>query len=233
MRRQFLPLFSALVIAGLALPAIPVYAQMTKQDREDQQKREQEQEKAAKEKEKKKDTKTPAELAPRHADGPCPYVKVLYDAARDVEFRDAKEASAAVLYTGEIEGVSSDCAYHSDSPIHVAMNIAFSLGRGPLGDKPQKTYRYWVAVTDRNREVLAKEYFDLPITFPQGQDRVTVNQVVEDVTIPRAAATVAGNNFEVLVGFDLTPAQADFNRQGKRFRVNAGQLAETGSTAKQ
>ena len=32
----------------------------------------------------------------------------------------------------------------------------------------------------------------------------------------------AAGNFEVLVGFDVTPEMADFNRQGKRFFANAG-----------
>src|SRR5437879_5616850 len=31
--------------------------------------------------------------------GPCPFVKVLYDAGRYVEFKDGKEASADVGYT--------------------------------------------------------------------------------------------------------------------------------------
>ena len=38
--------------------------------------------------------------------GPCPYVKVLYDAARYVEFKDDKVASSAVGYTGEIQNLS-------------------------------------------------------------------------------------------------------------------------------
>jgi hypothetical protein len=33
---------------------------------------------------------------------------------------------------------------------------------------------------------------------------------------------VSGENFEILVGFDVTPEMADFNRQGKRFRINVG-----------
>ena len=48
-----------------------------------------------------------------------------------------------------------------------------------------------------------------------------------------SSATVSGNNFEVLVGFDVTPDQAQFNRDGKRFRINAGQtqVATEGQTA--
>jgi hypothetical protein len=34
---------------------------------------------------------------------------------------------------------------------------------------------------------------------------------------------VSGANFEVLVGFEVTPAMADFNRQGKRFHPNLGE----------
>ena len=164
----------------------------------------------------------PASLPSVRAAGPCPYVKVLYDAGRYVEFKDGKEASASVAYTGEIEGLSAGCAYKNDQPISVGVRLLFGLGRGPSAHESRKTYRYWVAVTDRNRGVLAKQYFDLPVSFPSGQDRVSISQDVSGITIPRADVKVSGSNFEVLVGFDVTPAMAEFNRQGKRFRANAG-----------
>ena len=54
-----------------------------------------------------------------------------------------------------------------------------------------------------------------------------VVDTVNDIIIPRADKQVAGDNFEILVGFDVTQAMADFNRDGKRFRINAGsQVAE-------
>ena len=43
--------------------------------------------------------------------GPCPFVKTLYDAARYVEFKEGREASASVGYTGEIQGASGACSY--------------------------------------------------------------------------------------------------------------------------
>ena len=45
---------------------------------------------------------------------------------------------------------------------------------------------------------------------------------MDQLVIPRALATTSGSNFEVLVGFEVTPQMAAFNRLGKRFRVNAG-----------
>lgn len=165
----------------------------------------------------------PPRIAPlrrRAAAGPCPYVKVLYDAARYVELVNDRAAVANVGFTGEIEGLVSDCAYQSDDPITVQTRIQFNLGRGPQAQSDGRTYRYWIAVTERNRAVLAKEYFDLPVDF-HGEQTATVT-LDQTVVIPRADATTSGDHFEVLVGFDVTPEMAAFNRSGSRFRVNAG-----------
>ena len=154
--------------------------------------------------------------------GPCPFVKTLYDAARFVEFKEGKEASADVGFTGEIQNLAAGCQYKDDEPIRVTMDVLFAFGKGPQSVGDSKTYRYWVAVTDRNRDVIAKQEFDLPVHFPSGKDRVYVTESINNITIPRGTATTSGANFEVLVGFDVTPQMAEFNRLGKRFRENVG-----------
>lgn len=160
-----------------------------------------------------------APLRQRVNAGPCPYVKILYDAARYVEL-EGPAAVANVGYTGEIQGVSSDCAYRENDPIRVDMNILFDLGRGAQATGEQKSYRYWIAVTERNSAVLAKEYFDLPVNF-EGRRETSVTEE-RTIMIPRADLTTSGGNFEVLIGFEVTPEMAEFNRSGSRFRVNAG-----------
>ncbi|MDB5437438.1 MAG: hypothetical protein JWR47_3695 [Phenylobacterium sp.] len=154
--------------------------------------------------------------------GPCPFVKTLYDASRYVEFKEDREASANVGFSGEIQGISAGCQYKEDQPITVSMDVLFELGKGPQAQGSSKTYHYWVAVTDRNRDVIARQNFDLPVNFQAGKDRVYVTDSIANIVIPRGAATTSGANFEILVGFDVTPQMAEFNRQGKRFRVNAG-----------
>ena len=169
------------------------------------------------------DRPRPPRIAPLRrsaAAGPCPYVKILYDAARYVELVGDRVTMANVGFTGEIEGLDSDCAYQSDDPITVHTRVQFNLGRGPQAQGEGRTYRYWIAVTERNRAVLAKEYFDLPVDF-DGETTATVTQD-QTIVIPRAAATTSGDHFEVLVGFEVTPAMAEFNRNGNRFRANAG-----------
>jgi hypothetical protein len=159
--------------------------------------------------------------------GPCPYVKVLYDAGRTVEFKDNKEASANVGYSGEIQGVSAGCQYKGADPITVKMEILFELGKGPQAQGSSKTYRYWIAVTERNKAVITKQFFDLPVNFGAGQDRIYATEDIDQIVIPRATMTTSGSNFEILVGFDVTPEMAAFNREGKRFRLNAGTATPT------
>jgi hypothetical protein len=154
--------------------------------------------------------------------GPCPFVKTLYDASRYVEFKDKKEASANVGFTGEIQGISAACQYKVGEPIQLQMEALFELGKGPTAEGVNKVYRYWVAVTDRNRDVIAKKTFDLPVNFPAGKDRVYVTEQLKQIVIPRADEKTSGSNFEVLIGFEVTPEMAAFNRDGKRFRLNAG-----------
>jgi hypothetical protein len=215
------PLLAALILA-CAWTAIPMGAAMAQQQKDDP-----EAEAASKKKKADEWGDKQAPLPALRNAGPCPYVKVLYDAARYVELKDDREAAAAVGYTGEIQGLSSACAYKNDDPIRVSIELLFGLGRGPQATSPSKTYRYWVAVTDRNNEVIAKEYFNLPVTFPAGQDRVLETDKIANIVIPRVKASVSGSNFEVLVGFDVTPQMAEFNRQGKRFRPNAAVAAAT------
>jgi hypothetical protein len=222
MRRQML--LAAAVIA--ALTAVPTVTEAQGRGRDPEADARRQQEEAAKKRRQREewgDVQAPLP-ALRNA-GPCPYVKTLYDAARYVEFKDNREASANVGWTGEIQGISAGCAYKDDDPISVVMEVLFELGKGPQAAGREKTYRYWVAVTDRNRSVLAKEWFDLPVTFPEGVDRVHVTEDIEGISIPRAAMTTSGSNFEVLIGFEVTPEMAAFNRDGKRFRLNVGQSA--------
>lgn len=208
-------LLSALFLAGVAAPDV---AQAQSRDRQDRDRSERQQ--ADGEEQQRQRPRGPAPLRRQPNAGPCPFVKILYDAARYVELEGGQASASAVGYTGEIEGVTSGCAYQGDQPITVDFNVLFSLGRGPQAEGDARTYRYWIAVTERNRAVLSKEYFDLPVDF-DGQRTTQVEQQ-QRVVIPRAEATTSGANFEILVGFDVTPEMAEFNRSGSRFRPQAG-----------
>lgn len=158
--------------------------------------------------------------------GPCPFVKVLYDAAREIDvaggLADGRPSSGNIAYSSEIQGLTATCRYQGGEPIVVDINVTFAVGKGPRAQSDQKDYAYFVAVTDRNLSVLAKEQFSFTVDFSKtNSDRVLVFQRISNIVIPRANDRVSGENFEVLVGFNVSPEQAAFNRSGARFVVNA------------
>lgn len=151
--------------------------------------------------------------------GPCPVAATLYDASRVVELKGVARHEN-VGFTGSIEGVRGFCRYIGKEPIEMEIEISFAFGRGPKADGQEHTYPYFVAVTRRDKSVLAKDIKPLQVKFPAGQSEVNLKERVEGIVIPRATETISGTNFEVFVGFDLTPDQLAYNRSGQRFTFN-------------
>jgi len=158
--------------------------------------------------------------------GPCPLTGVLYDNARIVDFAAPNvERYANIEFTGEMQGVRALCRYIDADPITMVVDIDMAFGRGPAATADRQTYRYWVAVTRRGVAPIEKAYFDVDVRFPRNAAVVTRTERIERIVIPRATPDMSGENFEVLVGFELTPEQLQFNRDGKRFRIDAGSNA--------
>jgi hypothetical protein len=151
--------------------------------------------------------------------GPCPVAGALYDAQRLVEVGEP-ERHENVGFTGEIEKVNGFCRYVGNNPITMEIEIDFALGKGPKAEGDEKEYSYFVTVTRRDRLVLAKDVSSFKVKFPKNANVVRHKETVKGIVIPRAAETVSGTNFEVIVGFELTPEQLAYNRSGKRFLMN-------------
>lgn len=156
--------------------------------------------------------------------GPCPLMGVLYDSSRIVDFAAPDQVRYAnIEYTGEMQGVRGLCRYVGADPITMNLEIDMAFGRGPAATSDRQTYRYWVAVTRRGRAPIEKVYYDIDVRWPRGQSVVAHTETIERIVIPRANEEISGENFEILVGFELTPEQLQFNRDGRRFRIDAGE----------
>lgn len=155
--------------------------------------------------------------------GTCPPAGSVYTASRVVELTDPESAVFGnIAYTGEIVDVRLFCRYADDEPVRAEVEIDFAFGKGPQATSSTHDYIYWVAVTRRSGKVLNKERFSVRADF--GNENVTgASELVQRIIIPRADTTVSAANFEVLVGFELTDEQVQFNKNGQRFRLGAGQ----------
>lgn len=162
--------------------------------------------------------------------GPCPNALSLYDAHRIVNFAGPEIVYGNVGFTGEILNVAGSCTYtdRTATPIDMEMGMRLGFGRGPAAVGDSHTYQLFITVVrlDPQRNflgVIHRENFEVTANFPAGEDRVEIVEEFSSIRIPRAEPDTSGANFEVLVGFELTDEQLEFNRSGMRFRVTAGQ----------
>lgn len=162
--------------------------------------------------------------SPEPNPGPCPNALALYDAHRMVEINGEGLVFENVGYTGEILNVASLCRYtdRDASPIDMEMGVRLAFGRGPSAVGDTHTYDLFIAVTRTDSVVIHRETFPITIRFEPGEDRVDWLEEFPNISIPRAGNNTSGSNFEVIIGFELTEEQLEFNRSGLRFRVDAG-----------
>ena len=149
---------------------------------------------------------------------PCPNVIALGDASRVIEFAGEDQTLDNIAYTGEIVNVTSVCRYFGDNPIDASVEVELAFGKGPKGENGEKYFKYFVAVTRTDLEVIAKENFVVPVDFSDKRRIVVKVEDIDKIGIPRATEQISGSNFEIIVGFALTPQQAIFNRSGKSLK---------------
>jgi hypothetical protein len=148
---------------------------------------------------------------------PCPNVVVLSDAARFIDF-DGGQTIENVAYTGEVVNVTSTCRYFEDEPINAGLTVDFAFGRGPKATENKKIVNYFVAITRRDSEVITKVEYPLQVNFSGDNPVQTAKIDIDDIIIPRAGEEISGLNFEIVVGFAVTPQQAIYNRSGKSLK---------------
>ena len=148
---------------------------------------------------------------------PCPNILILNDAARFIEF-DGDQKAENIAYTGEMVGVTSNCRYFAAEPINAGVTIDLAFGRGPKGGEKERKFTYFVAVTRKGAEVIAKKEFQVKVQFTDDKPIQVERVDIDRVHIPRAGENISGTNFEIVVGFSVTAEQAIFNRSGKSLK---------------
>jgi hypothetical protein len=143
--------------------------------------------------------------------GPCPVAAALYEADRIVVFQGSSTLDN-VAYSAAITNVRSTCRYFGDEPIRQVVDIDLEAGLGPAGEPGEKELPIFVAVTRAGQVVLERETFNISVDLERRGRRIALTEEIDSITIPRAEETTSGTNFEIVVGFALSPQQLAFNR---------------------
>ncbi|MBM3733617.1 MAG: hypothetical protein FJW24_09185 [Acidimicrobiia bacterium] len=157
--------------------------------------------------------------------GPCARAMILADAEQLTQFRDGPGRDILdVSYSGRLSRVFADCEYQMNKDrtgvMQVRVYLAIDAERGPANTDRVAPYRYFVTLIDADREPLAKNVFDLAARFPGNVTRMTLTDDTVEMKVPIAAGQ-SGKYFTILVGFQLTEDQLDYNRQARIARERA------------
>ncbi len=148
------------------------------------------------------------------ADAPptsCPRVAIVTEAARVVQFGPgAGRDPTDIVSRGQIADYNGTCTY-GDGRVTVDLTVDIVGERGPAGSGGDLPLQYFVAIADPTQAIIAKQVFDTSIALADGASRGGVReQLTQRIPLPDAAL---GPRYQVLVGFQLTPEQLDYNRR--------------------
>jgi hypothetical protein len=140
----------------------------------------------------------------------CPKVSIVRDLAEMTQFRAGGRDGSDVVARAALADYSGNCDYTSDG-VTVNLSLYVVAERGPALQGNQASYRYFVAVTPPNAaQPSAKSEFESTIDFPAGQARAAnKEEVTPQIPLPRDGNA---KDWQVLVGFQLTPEQLAYNR---------------------
>ncbi len=144
---------------------------------------------------------------------PCPIVVLVKDADRLTRFEGSGRDLTDVVFETTIRNADVACAY-DDNDVEAALRVLFATTRGPADTARRADFRYFVAVADREQNILAREEFDLAAIFPG--NRTEILQIDEiDPTIPLREGE-SGADYVVYIGLVLSRDEVDYNRRTAR-----------------
>lgn len=144
----------------------------------------------------------------------CPTVSVVSDTARMVQMRPGSPGAAGdVAFVAEVADYSGNCrTTDEDTMLVVEMTLRIMAERGPAaGDARSVNAPFYIAIANRtDQTILVKEIFNAQFDFKGEQRRAgSTEELLQRIPMP---AGKRPGDFEILVGFQLTPEQLQLNR---------------------
>ncbi|MEO0961352.1 MAG: hypothetical protein AAFY01_02905 [Pseudomonadota bacterium] len=145
----------------------------------------------------------------------CPNAGILTDAERLTEYRDGSGRDITdVAYTWELLDAVAACSY-DDTMISVDYALSMSVSAGPAASRRSVSAPIFVAVTRAGQTVLQKTTFVAEVEFQPGQRVAVYTRTFEGLEFEVGEDN--GGLYDVVLGFQLTPAQVAENRARARF----------------
>ena len=139
----------------------------------------------------------------------CPRVTKITEAAQLTRFAPSGHDLTDVIFEAEIGDINGSCSL-SDNTVKVEMTADFIASLGPADKAHKADFAYFVAITDLNEKVLARQQFDSSIDFPGNKTRSGIREQLEQA-IPLQKGQ-RGDDFHIYLGFVLSREEFAYNR---------------------
>lgn len=142
---------------------------------------------------------------------PCPGAGTLVDAATMTEFATARsKADSNIRYRAEITRSAFDCTV-SGNNVTGTIGIVGEVNLGRRGRAGDITLPLFIAITVRDAEVVSKRFETVDVTIAKGEKRASFEKIVSNFEFNIRSGSKT-TDYELLVGFNLSPDQVAYNR---------------------
>ena len=147
----------------------------------------------------------------------CPVPAILADTQSVTVFRPGTTPDLAnELYTVSLVNSTNDCTYNTKQGVVAAsLELTFRATRAPTRDAATYSVPYFVAVNE-GAKIYTKRLYTLKFTFAPGAAVANIKQAPDDVDIKLANGKLPWN-YQMMTGFQMTPAQIDYAKTRARY----------------
>jgi hypothetical protein len=146
----------------------------------------------------------------------CPSTAILDGPGELVRFTPGPENGPGdVSFRSKMKAISGICEIDEKS-ITMELNVAMETLRGPANAKGEAQFVYFVAILDKEKNVLTRTKFPMIAKFQRQETKLEFSEAVT-VTIPKKKEAMP-QDYMVYLGYEMTPEELAYNRERLRSR---------------
>ena len=145
---------------------------------------------------------------------PCPSVSVVSEASSATVFvsKEGRDLTDIEFEAG-IDRVEHSCIYNRQM-VTVNTLIRINSIRGPRSGITESALNFFVAVVDKEENILGRERFEAKLRYSEQEQRSAIVEEIEQIIPIRP--NYRGLDYRILIGFELSPSQLQYNRDRLR-----------------
>jgi hypothetical protein len=147
----------------------------------------------------------------------CPIAVVLADASQMAVFRQgAPQDLSGEDYRVALTGATTSCDVNKKTgETGSTLSLNFRATRAPSADGAHYTVPYFVAITQGD-QLVEKRILNVSFDFAPGASAATFSESPDDFTI-MVPTGHQPDEYQLLAGFQMTPAQVDYTKKMGRY----------------